>query len=85
MLMFAKIGSVDLVEGFGSAMRFDANVKNHHHLHCVSCGKIFDFNSDQYNNLGIPDEIQKQFRVLSSRVVLQGVCEECSNMGKMSP
>ena len=86
MLTFAQIGIVDLVEVFGGAKRFDPNVTNHHHhLHCVSCGKIFDFHSDQYDNLDIPDEIQKQFRVFSSRVVLKGVCEECSRSGKKSP
>lgn len=85
MLTFAQIGIVDLVEVFGGAKRFDPNVKSHHHLHCVSCGKIFDFHSDHYNNLDIPDEIQKQFRVISSRVVFKGVCEECSNSGKFSP
>jgi Fur family peroxide stress response transcriptional regulator len=85
MLTFAEIGIVDLVEVFGGAKRFDPNVTNHHHLHCVSCGKIFDFNSDQYNNLDIPDEIQQQFRVLSSRVVLKGICDQCSQSGARSP
>jgi Fur family peroxide stress response transcriptional regulator len=85
MLTFAEIGIVDLVEVFGGAKRFDTNVTNHHHLHCVSCGKIFDFNSDHYNNLDIPDEIQQQFRVLSSRVVLKGICDQCSQSGARSP
>ena len=85
MLTFAEIGIVDLVEVFGGAKRFDPNVTNHHHLHCVSCGKIFDFNSDHYNNLDIPDEIQQQFRVLSSRVVLKGICDQCSQSGARSP
>jgi Fur family peroxide stress response transcriptional regulator len=78
MLTFAEIGIVDLVEVYGGAKRFDPNVTNHHHLHCVSCGKILDFHNDRYNNLGIPDEVRQKFRVLAGRVVLKGICEQCS-------
>jgi len=85
MLTFAEIGIVDLVEVYGGAKRFDPNVTVHHHLHCVSCGKIFDFQNDEYNNLDTPDEIQQRFTVLASRVVLKGICEQCSNPGNVSP
>ena len=85
MLTFAEIGMVDLVEVYGGAKRFDPNVTNHHHLHCVSCGKILDFHNDGYNNLDIPDEIRQRFKVLTSRVVLKGICDKCSNPGNVSP
>lgn len=58
MLTFAEIGMVDLVEVYGGAKRFDPSVTNHHHPHCVSCGKILDFHNDQYNNLDIPDDVR---------------------------
>ena len=45
-------------------------------------GKILDFHSDQYNNLDIPEAVRQRFRVLSSRVVLKGICDKCSNPGK---
>ena len=85
MLTFAEIGMVDLVEVYGGAKRFDPNVTSHHHLHCVSCGKILDFHNDQYNNLDIPDEIRQGFKIVASRVVLKGICEHCSNSGNGSP
>ena len=78
MLTFADVGIVDTVEVYGGAKRFDPNVDDHHHLHCVSCGKIIDFHNDQYKNLAIPNEVRQNFRVLSSRVVLKGICEQCS-------
>lgn len=81
MLTFAEIGMVDLVEVYGGAKRFDPNVTNHHHLHCVSCGKILDFHNDEYNNLEIPDHVPQGFKVLTSRVVLKGICNKCSNPG----
>ena len=85
LLTFAEVGMVDLVEVYGGAKRFDPNVTNHHHLHCVSCGKILDFHNDQYNNLDIPEEVRQRFRVLTSRVVLKGICDICSNSGNVSP
>ena len=84
MLTFAEVGMVDLVEVYGGAKRFDPNVTVHHHLHCISCGKILDFHNDQYNNLDIPAGVRQHFRVLTSRVVLKGICEQCSKSGKKS-
>ena len=85
MLKFAEIGIVGLVEVYGGAKRFDPNVTNHHHLHCVSCGKILDFHNDEYNNLKIPDQGRQGFTVLTSRVVFKGICNKCSNPGNLSP
>ena len=85
MLTFAEVGMVDLVEVYGGAKRFDPNVTNHHHLHCVSCGKILDFHNDEYNNLEIPDQVRQGFTVLTSRVVLKGICDKCSQSGNVSP
>ncbi|MBW2443223.1 MAG: transcriptional repressor [Deltaproteobacteria bacterium] len=78
MLTFAQIGIADIAEVYGGAKRFDPDVADHHHLHCVSCGNIIDFHNDQYNNLDIPDEVRQNFRVLSSRVVFKGICEKCA-------
>ena len=82
---FAEFGIADLVEVYGGPKRYDSNLTNHHHLHCVSCGKILDFQNDKYDNLDIPDEVRQRFTVLSSRVVLKGRCEKCSNLGNDSP
>jgi Fur family peroxide stress response transcriptional regulator len=85
MLTFAEIGIVDLVEGFGGAKRFDSNVTDHHHLHCVSCNNIFDFHSAEYDSLNIPDVVRQHFTVLASRVVLKGICDQCKQSGRASP
>ena len=77
LLTFAKMGMIDVVEVFGGAKRFDPNVKNHHHMHCIICGKIIDFYNHDYTNLQVPDDIGKNFTVTRKRVVLKGVCKEC--------
>ena len=77
LLTFAQSGIVDVVETFGGAKRFDPNLKNHHHLHCTQCGRVFDFYSRAYDNLNVPEELQMQFQVTGKRVVLKGLCKEC--------
>jgi Fur family peroxide stress response transcriptional regulator len=77
LLTFVKVGVVDVVEIFGGAKRFDPNVTNHHHLHCVQCGKVLDFCHRAYDNLKVPENVEEQFQVISKRVVLKGICKEC--------
>ena len=78
LLTFAQIGVLEVVEIFGGAKRFDTDVKNHHHLHCVQCGQIQDFINDDYDNLDVPADIHNYFQVKSKRVVLKGICKACS-------
>jgi Fur family peroxide stress response transcriptional regulator len=82
LLSLAEIGLIDVVKSPGGARRFDPNPDNHHHLHCVKCGKIIDFYSEVCDKLKIPDDIQNQFTVLSKRVVLNGICKECRQKHK---
>ncbi|UCE42398.1 MAG: transcriptional repressor [Candidatus Aminicenantes bacterium] len=77
LLTFAEIGLVDVILTKGGPRRFDPDMENHHHFHCIHCGKIVDFYSDEFDNLGIPDHIQDDFTVYTKRVVLNGVCQKC--------
>ncbi len=78
LLTLAEIGVVDVVEVFGGPKRFDPDVGDHHHLHCMACGKIIDFEYDRYPNLDVPQAIAGQFKVTGKRVVVKGYCETCS-------
>jgi len=77
LLTFVDIGLVDVVEVFGGPKRFDPDRANHHHLHCVVCGRIIDFTDDGYDRLDVPDTVAERFKVLGKRVVLKGVCDKC--------
>ena len=78
LLTFAEIGLVDVVEVFGGPKRFDPDKGDHHHLHCVACGRIIDFTHEDYNRLDVPDAITARFKVISKRVVLKGLCDKCT-------
>ena len=77
LLTLAEIGILDVVEVFGGAKRFDTNVEDHHHIHCVRCGSIQDFVNNDYDHLDVPGEILNDFRVVRKRVVLKGICSKC--------
>lgn len=77
LLTFADIGVVDVLETFGGAKRFDPQVTPHHHLHCTRCGQVIDFCNPDYDDLEIPESVNRKFQVVSKRVVLTGICEAC--------
>ena len=62
---FAELGLIDQVDGFGTSMRFDPKIGEHHHFRCRQCGRIIDFESDNYNKLAIPKDIKKKCKVLN--------------------
>jgi Fur family peroxide stress response transcriptional regulator len=78
LLTLAEIGLVDVVEVFGGPKRFDPDIDDHHHLHCMACGQIIDFDHDNYTQLEVPAEIARRFTVISKRVVLRGLCAACA-------
>jgi Fur family transcriptional regulator, peroxide stress response regulator len=77
LLTFNEIGIASMVEGYGEPKRFDPNTEPHHHFRCIECNKIIDFHHRSFNNIKIPEEIQRQFTVLNKRVVIEGICNKC--------
>lgn len=77
LLTFSKIGLVDIVESYRGIRRFDPNKTDHHHIHCIKCGDIIDFEYEDYNQLEIPSDINRKYTVLSKRVILNVICNNC--------
>lgn len=79
---FAFIGMAEVVEGLGGVRRYDFDREPHHHFHCRRCGRIFDFQSRDSDNIDIPAELDDRFVVTSRRVVLSGICRECRSQAQ---
>jgi Fur family peroxide stress response transcriptional regulator len=77
LLTFYKIGITNVVEGYGQPKRFDPDMDSHHHFRCIQCNRIIDFHSKNYNDMSVPEEIDKQFTVINKKVVLEGLCTKC--------
>ncbi len=78
LLSFTEIGIVNLVEGTGEQKRFEPNLHQHHHFRCIKCYTIYDFENDAYNDIAVPEVVQKQGVVINKRVVLEGICLQCN-------
>ena len=74
---FNEMGLVDLVDGFGSARRFDPMLEKHHHFRCKKCGTITDFTSDYYDKIAVPKEIAKNCEIIKLQVTIKGFCRKC--------
>lgn len=79
VLTFAEIGLIRMVEGYGDFRRFDPDTDPHHHLWCVRCHKITDFHDKHYDKIKIPKKPTKNFKVISKKVVLEGLCKKCQS------
>ncbi len=77
LLSFTEIGIVNLVEGTGEQKRFEPNLQQHHHFRCIKCYTIYDFENDAYNDIAVPEDVQRQGVIINKRVVLEGICSKC--------
>jgi len=76
-LTFSKIGITNVVEGYGQPKRYDPDMNTHHHFRCIQCNSIIDFNNKDYDNITVPEELNRQFSVIRKKVVLEGLCSKC--------
>jgi Fur family peroxide stress response transcriptional regulator len=77
LLTFSKIGIANVVEGYGQAKRYDPDMDIHHHFRCIQCGSIIDLYNREFDNITVPEEVNKQFTVINKKVVLEGLCSKC--------
>lgn len=76
-MTFSKIGIINIVEGYGQPKRYAPDTEGHHHLRCIQSNNIIDFYNREYDNIAVPEDINKQFTVINKKVVLEGFCKKC--------
>lgn len=79
LLTFVEMGLIQVVSGTGDSRRFDPMLKEHHHMVCLKCGSIIDFDYEEYNNLKAPTNIPDSFSPSKVRVVIEGICKNCQD------
>jgi Fur family peroxide stress response transcriptional regulator len=77
--ILANQGIVRRLE-IGESARYDADLGDHDHIRCISCGKVDDLDKlparlkkDMINK-------QSQYRILGIRIDIFGLCPECIRM-----
>ena len=79
LLKFVDLGILNVIESYSGARRFDPDLESHHHIHCIRCGKIVDFMNDGFDALEIPKAFEKNYQVVSKRVVINVICKTCQS------
>ena len=56
----------------------DYGYPQHDHLYCTKCRKLFEFQSDALMQLRDEVAAEHGFRVSNHRLIIHGVCQDCS-------
>lgn len=75
-----KLRDLGLVTTLGprrDSVRFDANLDRHHHYVCERCGMVRDFESEELNELRVPDAVRRMGSVEEAHVEVRGTCAGC--------
>ncbi|MEZ0313742.1 MAG: Fur family transcriptional regulator [Myxococcota bacterium] len=81
--MLHDLGLITTVGPEREAVRFDANLDQHHHYVCVECGLVRDFESAELNTLPVPESVRALGSVVTAQVEVRGLCSKC--LGLLSP
>lgn len=71
------LGVVRRVEHAGSAARYEVDTGPHHHLVCVSCGRIADLHEPAPEGLPLPAPRAGGFVVKEYSIQFRGHCRAC--------
>lgn len=74
---FAKHGIVSVVTPLHGTIRYDAEMKQHHHIVCTKCKKVIDVKNPKLNRLKIPEEIKSQYNLLNYNIQFNIICDDC--------
>jgi Fur family peroxide stress response transcriptional regulator len=66
----------------GNAKRYDPITALHHHLVCIRCRRIFDFEEKKFNHLVPPASSVGSFKVERTTVHVEGICEACQGRSR---
>jgi Fur family transcriptional regulator, peroxide stress response regulator len=71
--------------GARDRVRFDGNMKAHHHFVCKACGLMCDFYSSAFDRLKIPSAVKSLGAGEIIQVEIKGICVACSKKSKIKP
>ena len=60
--------------------RFDITLKNHQHFRCLNCGRTFDLDLSELDEIHKKIEDTTGFSVVRSSIVFEGLCPDCNNI-----
>jgi Fur family peroxide stress response transcriptional regulator len=80
--LLSDLGIVNPLGPRRESVRFDANLAQHHHYVCMSCGLTRDFESPALDALRVPVAVQELGSVVAMQVEVRGLCASCCTKAK---
>jgi len=74
--VFKRMGLVEQHQ-FGSRYFYETTRVTHHHLVCLSCGRVFEFKCPSTEHLKSRIKKEEGFKVTEADVRLAGYCPDC--------
>lgn len=82
--MLQDLGLIHTLGG-KDRVRFDGNMKMHHHFICKECGLMRDFYSSEFDRLKFPEAVKSLGNGEMLQVEVKGICVECSKKSMIKP
>jgi Fur family peroxide stress response transcriptional regulator len=76
--MLNDLGLISTLSPRRESVRFDANLRHHHHYVCTRCGLALDFESTTLDTLRIPETVRGFGSIVATHVEVRGVCDRCA-------
>jgi Fur family transcriptional regulator, peroxide stress response regulator len=76
--LLRDLGLIDALTTSRPRMRFDGNPAPHHHFMCSTCGEAYDFCSEEFDRLHVPQEVRAHGTVQRIQVEMRGACLRCA-------
>ena len=72
-------GLIKRLETGGKQKRYDGNTMRHHHIRCLSCGKVEDFMKDIRSAEGVLENLlQSDDNLKDFHIEFTSFCKDCS-------
>lgn len=65
----------------GAQKRFDGNLTNHYHLHCIRCGRLEDAPVEPIASIEACLEGKSDYEILGHHLEFVGLCPRCTGVG----
>jgi Fur family transcriptional regulator, peroxide stress response regulator len=82
---FVQMGAIRRAHHLGPASRFDSNTDHHHHLVCMRCNAVVDFDDVRLDTLPLPETTRTAFRIVDYSVHYAGLCASCQEAERKQP
>ena len=81
---FVGLGLLRRVCHPGSSVRYDPNTERHHHLVCLGCQGMVDFEDPALNRIPLPAARALGFHISDYTIQFRGLCADCRKRKKTS-